>query len=1168
MRFLSWPSTCGVLLIFLWPTDARGQAGGYVGAGEPTTASAVYGQGVRETAWQSPAEEQAGFHLPPGFQIELFACEPQIAKPLNIAWDARGRLWVTSSREYPYPATADSQPRDTLKILEDTNGDGRADQSTTFAEGLNIPIGVLPVSQGAICFSIPNLWLLRDTDGDDRADERIKLLGPFDTSRDTHGMVNSLSRGHDGWIYACHGFNNQSDVTAADGSRVQLTSGNTFRFREDGSRIEQVTQGQVNPFGMTRDEWGNWYSADCHSKPLTALLPGACYPSFSRPHDGLGFAPPMMDHLHGSTAICGLQSYQAEQFPIAYRKHFYSGNVMTSRINCNALEWQGSTAVARELPDFLTSDDPWFRPVDIQLGPDGALYVADFYNKIIGHYEVPLDHPERDRESGRIWKISYVGDEEKQPELANANSFHKNLLEIDASNLPRELASKNATRRRLAIEIARAEEKLNSDIAQSILSNNQQADSIRVGCLEILFRRGRFELTHFRPLSDDTTQPHLLVHQLSLAAELPLEQRKKFAGLVRAEFPYQHPQVNRAACRLLGLAGEPSEDIIRLARFAGDAGDPALTHTARIALKYLMSRDEQLTTTLAKVAGSEQELLLANILPAIDSELSAGLLVDHVAAHPNSTKRLVTAATRLATKYASDDLIDRLLAILDQSHADDLDALTTHLESVCESYLSQHIELPTALRQYGSRLQAQLWQQLVKQQLNNGPRVSWSDATGSDWSVEKRNSVGAKEVMLRSSLTRGESFTGQLISQVFRCPQELRFMIAGHNGPPDQSDAEQNRVELRLFSTGETLRTASPPRSDVAAEVDWQLDQYLGQFVSLVVTDGDAGKAYAWLAVGEFSQEALNASKDRDGFESYLTLARRGFTSLRAESLKGLRLSSSDRARLISAGLLGAGSTSASELVLQAVKLRRPEIVDEKLLTNNALSDLYPLAKQLSLTATLGEQRELVRDLVRSADGCRLLKQLLEEGALSSRSCRQAEMLWPSSLDTPTREFLNSQFALAAASDSAETTSVARFAGMDWNVGDRATGQQLYQQHCAACHQLRGAGAVVGPQLDGAVVRGIERLFEDIVAPNLNVDRAFRVSAVLLDDDSVLSGLLREDPDGSVVISGQDGKSQQFPGSRIRERRETTQSLMPANFGELLNDQQLASLMAYLIYHE
>src|SRR5437867_13002189 len=121
----------------------------------------------------------------------------------------------------------------------------------------------------------------------------------------------------------------------------------------------------------------------------------------------------MMDHLHGSTAICGLVKYSGENFPEEYRGDFYSGNVMTSRINRNKPEYHGSTIKAIEQPDFLTTGDPWFRPVDIHIGPDGAMYIADFYNRIIGHYEVPLPHPGRDRPSGRIWRVVHTGDDPK-----------------------------------------------------------------------------------------------------------------------------------------------------------------------------------------------------------------------------------------------------------------------------------------------------------------------------------------------------------------------------------------------------------------------------------------------------------------------------------------------------------------------------------------------------------------------------------------------------------------------------------------------------------------------------------------------------------------------------------------------------------------------------------
>jgi glucose/arabinose dehydrogenase len=388
--------------ICAWTLTGAEPASDSPGAAAPVTDASIYGQGVRSTDWLAPEDERAGFHLPPGFEVRLFAAEPEIAKPLNMAFDSRGRMWVTNSVEYPYAAKEGEVRRDAVTILEDIDGDGRADKVTTFADELNIPIGILPYGDGCICFSIPNIWYFRDTDGDGRCDKREVVLGPFDTSRDTHGLINSFRDGGDGWIYACHGFNNQSEVAGTDGHLVRLQSGNTFRFRPDGSRIEQVTHGQVNPFGMTVDEWGYRYTADCHSKPITQLIPGACYPSFGRPHDGLGFLPPMVDHLHGSTAICGIVYVPTSSPIVPLRSQMISGNVMTSRLNRNEVYFNGATAKGRELSDFMTSNDPWFRPVDIQLGPDGNLYVADFYNKIIGHYEVRLDHPERDRTSGRI----------------------------------------------------------------------------------------------------------------------------------------------------------------------------------------------------------------------------------------------------------------------------------------------------------------------------------------------------------------------------------------------------------------------------------------------------------------------------------------------------------------------------------------------------------------------------------------------------------------------------------------------------------------------------------------------------------------------------------------------------------------------------------------------
>src|SRR5947208_8280682 len=256
-----------------------------------------YAAHIAPTGPRTPEEQQKLFHLPPGFEIQLVAAEPEIKKPINIAFDARGRLWVTQSEEYPFPVPEGQPSRDAVKILDDFQQDGRANKVTTFADNLNIPIGVLPLGAGdeALVYSIPSIWRFK-------AGKREVLYDKYGFA-DTHGMTGEFQMGFDGWVYACHGFSNTSTVAAKDGSKVTMQSGNTYRFKPDGSHIEYWTHGQVNPFGLSFDPLGHLFSCDCHSRPVMQLLRGGWYSSFARPHDGLGFAPEMMKHDHGSTEI-------------------------------------------------------------------------------------------------------------------------------------------------------------------------------------------------------------------------------------------------------------------------------------------------------------------------------------------------------------------------------------------------------------------------------------------------------------------------------------------------------------------------------------------------------------------------------------------------------------------------------------------------------------------------------------------------------------------------------------------------------------------------------------------------------------------------------------------------------------------------------------------------
>lgn len=523
-----------------------------------------------------PAEEQqTKFKLPPGFEIQLVAAEPQIQKPINLQFDHQGRLWVTDTIEYPYAVEQGKPSRDTVKILSINDQTGRAENVTTFAENLNIPIGLAPLSDGAIVFSIPSIYRCWDDDGDSQADRREQLFGPFG-QRDTHGLNNGFTRGLDGWIYACHGFSNSSTIQGQDGQRVSMQSGNTYRFRPDGSQVRQYTHGQVNPFGMCFDAWGNLYTADCHSKPAYQLVRGAYYPSFGKPHDGLGFGPEIIRHSHGSTGIAGIVYYAADQFPEEYRDSLFIGNPITHRINHDRLKRFGSSYQGIEQPDFLSCEDRWFRPVDVQLGPDGALYIADFYNCIIGHYEVPLDHPKRDRHRGRIWRIVYKG--EPLPSMVKvAGRPVEELISL--------LGHANLTvRTQASHELMDRQE---PQIASAILKAFHNSDTNkyqRAHSLWVLEHYHALHPEHIHKVFAESS-PLVVTHLLKVLGERE-QLSDKLADLLRSGTQHINPFVRRAAAAALGQHPDAKNLTALLELWAvTPAEDTHLVHTTRIALR-------------------------------------------------------------------------------------------------------------------------------------------------------------------------------------------------------------------------------------------------------------------------------------------------------------------------------------------------------------------------------------------------------------------------------------------------------------------------------------------------------------------------------------------------------------------------------------------------------
>ncbi len=587
----------------------------------PETVENLLATDIRKTDPLTPEEALHTFHLPEGFEVQLFAAEPDIGKPMNIAFDARGRLWVTQTREYPI-AAEDNTGQDRVTILEDTNHDGKADKFTVFAEGLNIPVGVMPVQGGAIAFSIPYVYRYFDLDGDDRADQRVVLFGKFGF-RDTHGMVSAFTRGFDGWVYACHGFNNVSTARGADGSAITMDSGNTFRFTLDGSRVEQFTYGQVNPFGLTFDPLGNLYSVDSHTQPVYQLQRGGQYPHFTRLPTGLGFGPKMIDHAHGSTAIAGIVYYSANQFPEAFQDNVLTGDVVTNRLYRDRVTMRGSTPVADHRSDFLVSDDPWFRPVDLELGPDGAIYVADFYNRIIGHYEVPLQHPDRDRTRGRIWRVTYRDGVRK----ASRNASRGNWQEASIGQLIEDLGHPNLTVRRIsADQLADRWQHEAVGPVKAMLQDENSSAAQRVQGLWILHRLGHLQTAQLAAAVADSNRS-IRVHAMRILAQQspPYGDAERQLALEGLKDPDALTQ--RLAAEAVGA--DPHAPSVRpLLQLASKVGeeDSHLGYVTAMALRDQLRDGEVLKYVLEERWSHDEESSLIRALVGVRSALAARFL--------------------------------------------------------------------------------------------------------------------------------------------------------------------------------------------------------------------------------------------------------------------------------------------------------------------------------------------------------------------------------------------------------------------------------------------------------------------------------------------------------------------------------------------------------------
>ncbi|MEQ2010510.1 MAG: PVC-type heme-binding CxxCH protein, partial [Limisphaerales bacterium] len=461
----------------------------------------------------SPEEAQKKFTLPPGFEIRLFASEPEVVNPVAMTWDERGRLWVVELYEYPLGAKPGTKGRDRIKILEDTDGDGRADKVTVFADGFSLATGILVGHGGVFLGQAPHVLFLQDTNAPagagigafQKANKQTVLLTGFGLE-DRHELLNGFTWGPDGQLYMTHGVFTRASVKDPqnpDAPAVRMDAA-VARYNVQTKKFEVYADGTSNPWGVDFDRAGNAFLSACVIDHMFHMAPGGIYvrqggqPMFPYAYQLL---PSIVDHRHKMAAYAGIQVYLGDQWPAEHYGTIFCGNLHDNAVHQDTLTPNGSTFKSSFKQDFIRANDGWFMPVSQQVGPDGALWIMDWYDKYPCYQNARADPEGVDREHGRIWRVVHTGNDKGKP-VPSRPQRDMDFGKLTSAQLVERLAHANVWQRKMA---------------QRVL--NDRRDDKVMGLLQKQFAEGKTIEARLASLWTLHSSGYLADDQLPLAAK-------------------------------------------------------------------------------------------------------------------------------------------------------------------------------------------------------------------------------------------------------------------------------------------------------------------------------------------------------------------------------------------------------------------------------------------------------------------------------------------------------------------------------------------------------------------------------------------------------------------------------------------------------------------------
>ena len=649
-----------------------------------------------------PAEESLKhYRVPEGFELKLFADETQLAsKPISMNWDERGRLWLCETVDYPNELAKDNKGRDKVEIAEDTDGDGRADRFTVFAENLSIPTAILPFGDACIVQNGTETLYLADTNGDLKADVREVLISNWALG-DTHGGVSNFRLGIDNWVYAMQGYNNSTPMI--DGKPQQTFRMGFFRFRlEQGRELRAVGRGQKhivprvaeleflrstnnNTWGLGLSEEGLIFGSTANHNPSCFLaIPNRYYERvrgwgpevLGTIADTYKFNPisdkvRQVDQHGGYTAGCGHALYTARKYPQQWwnRTAFVCGPT-GKLVGTFVLKRDGAGYRSTSPLNLAASDDEWAAPIMAEVGPDGNVWILDWYNFIVQHNPTPqgfktgkgnaYESDLRDKRHGRIYRLIYRGDAKS----ANPDYRPENLDQADAAGLvvalrhPTLIVRQNAQR----VLVTRGKTDVVSALIKLVEDQTVDQIGLNVGAIHGIWTlHGLGRLDSLNPatqaLAHALMHPSAGVRRNAIQALPPLKESVEWL-LASKVLNDSDAQVRLAAILALADQTEHADAgaaIAGLVRNAGYSSDrwiaDALTSAAAMhAVSFLAS--------LADAGAGQGETLGGTALPTAD------IVAEHIARSRPTAEAVITLVASL--KNADPQLAQTVLAGLNR----------------------------------------------------------------------------------------------------------------------------------------------------------------------------------------------------------------------------------------------------------------------------------------------------------------------------------------------------------------------------------------------------------------------------------------------------------------------------------------------------------------------